>query len=96
MKLKLQGTYKKNSQVACTSQLQSWNKKGGGENIVAQPVMEVVVKKAKLDEPSTSRCGGGVKCLLYEARRQPQHDLEKRRLLNLNFQELIKTWVLLI
>ena len=69
----------RNPQVACTSQLQSWNKKGGGENIVAQPVMEVVVKKAKLDEPSTSRCGGGVKCLLYEARRQPQHDLEREK-----------------
>ena len=41
--------------------------------------MEVVVKKAKLDEPSTSRCGGGVKCLLYEARRQPQHDLEREK-----------------
>ena len=75
----LQKDADENPQVACTSQLQSWNKKGGGENIVAQPVMEVVVKKAKLDEPSTSRCGGGVKCLLYEARRQPQHDLEREK-----------------
>ena len=54
-----------NPDVACTSQLQKWNKKSGGENIVPQPVMDVTVKKAKLDESSTSR--GGVKCLLYEA-----------------------------
>ena len=56
-----------NPQLACTSQLQQWNQKGSGENIVPQPVMEVVVKKTKLDEPSTSRGGSGVKCLLYEA-----------------------------
>ena len=55
-----------NPQLACTSQLQQWNQKGGGENIVPQPVMEVVVKKSKLDEPSTSRGGSGVKCLLNE------------------------------
>ena len=64
-----------NPQLACTSQLQQWNQKGGGENIVPQPVMEVVVKKTKLDEPSTSRASGsGVKCLLYEARKQPKYD----------------------
>ena len=63
-----------NPQLACTSQLQQWNQKGGGENIVPQPVMEVVVKKTKLDEPSTSRGGSGVKCLLYEARKQPKYD----------------------
>jgi len=51
-----------NPAMACTSQLQNWHKKGGGENIVPQPVMEVNVKKTKLDEPSTSR--DGVKCSL--------------------------------
>ena len=56
-----------NPQLACTSQLQQWNQKGGGENIVLQPVMEVVAKKTKLVESSTSRGGSGVKCLLYEA-----------------------------
>ena len=66
-----------NPQLACTSQLQQWNQKGGGENIVPQPVMEVVVKKTKLDEPSTSRGGSGVKCLLYEARKQPKYDSER-------------------
>ena len=67
-----------NPQMACTSQLMQWNKKGGGENIVPQPVMEVVVKKTKLDEPSPSRGnGGGVKCLLYEARKQPKYDADR-------------------
>ena len=45
---------------------------GGGENIVPQPVMEVIVKKTKLGDPSTSR--GGVKCLIYEARKKPEYD----------------------
>jgi len=62
-----------NPALACTSQLQKWNKKGGGENIVPQPVMEVnVKKKTKLDDSSTS-CGA-VKCLLFEARKQPEYD----------------------
>ena len=46
-------------ELACTSQLQRWDKKGGGENIVPQPVMEVYVTKKKLDEPSSSRRSGG-------------------------------------
>lgn len=58
-----------NPAVACTLQLHKWNKKGGGENIVVQLVMEVNVKpKPKLDEPSTSR--GGMRCTLYEAQKQ--------------------------
>ena len=48
-----------NPELACTSQLQRWHKKGGGENIVPQPVMEVYVTKTKLDEPSSSRRSGG-------------------------------------
>ena len=36
-------------ELACTSQLQKWNKKGGGKNIVPQPVMDVMVRKTKLD-----------------------------------------------
>ena len=63
-----------NPQLACTSQLQQWNQKGGGENIVPQPVMEVVVKTNRLDGPSTSRGGSGVKCLLYEAQKQLKYD----------------------
>ena len=49
-----------NPELACTSQLQRWHKKGGGENMVPQPVMEVYVTKTKLDEPSSSRGSGGV------------------------------------
>lgn len=72
----LQKEEDENPQLACTSQLQQWNKKGGGTNIVPQPVMEVVIKKTKLEEPSTSRGSSGVKCLLYEARKQPNHDAD--------------------
>ncbi|CAH3177911.1 unnamed protein product [Porites evermanni] len=38
--------------LACTSQLQKWHKKGRGDKISAQPVMEVTVTKTKLDEAS--------------------------------------------
>ena len=53
---------------------ETWHKKGGGENIFPQPVMEVVVKKTKLDESSSPRGAKGVKCLLYEARKHPNYD----------------------
>ena len=43
--------------------------------------MEVVVKKTKLDEPSTSRGGSGVKCLLYEARKQPKYEQDSENVL---------------
>ena len=68
----LQEENDENPVAACTSQLQKWHKKGGGDNIVPQPVMEVIVKKNKLDERSTSH--GGVKCLLYEARKEPDYN----------------------
>ena len=57
------------------------NQKGGGENLVPQPVMEVVVKKTKLDEPSTFGGGSGVKCLLYEAQQQPKYDGDSKNVL---------------
>ena len=63
-----------NPDLARTSQLQKWHKKRGGENIFPQPVMEVVVKQAQLDESSSPRGGAGVKCPLYEARKQPNYD----------------------
>ena len=66
----LHDEHDENPPVACTSQLQKWHRKGGGENIVPQPLMEVNVKKTKLDEPSRD----GVKCSLYEARKQPGYD----------------------
>lgn len=58
--------------MACKSELQKWNNKVGRENVVPQPVMEVNVRKTKLDEPSTSH--GGIKCLLYEARKHLEYD----------------------
>ena len=69
-----------NPELPCTSQLQRWYKKGGGENIIPQPVMEVAVKKTKLDERSSSGAKSGVKCLLYEARQKPQYDPVKENL----------------
>ena len=59
--------------LACTSQLQKWHKKGRGDKISAQPVMEVTVTKTKLDE---ARCREGVKCLIYDARCNPEHDFQ--------------------
>ena len=37
---------------ACTSSLQTWHRKGRGDSIQSQPVMEVNVKKPKLDDCS--------------------------------------------
>lgn len=68
----LQEENDENPALAFTLQLQKWNKKDCGENIVPQPVMEENIKKTKLDDPSTS-CGG-VKCPLYEAPKQPEYD----------------------
>lgn len=54
--------------LACTSQLQKWHKKGRGDKISAQPVMEVTISKTKLDETKSRE---GLKCLLYDARTNP-------------------------
>ena len=51
--------------VACTSQLQKWHKKGRGDKITAEQIMEIAVSKTKLDEIKSVE---GVKCLLYDAR----------------------------
>ena len=74
--------------IACTSQLQKWHKKGRGDKISAQPVMEVTISKTKLDDTKTRE---GVKCLLYEARSNPVHDVQaeinlKKALQNINPQ----------
>lgn len=81
-----------NPELACTSQLQKWHKKGGGQNIFPQPVMEVVVKKTKLDESSSPRGGAGVKCLLYEHTNILTMILYVKTLLNLNFLHLTPIW----
>ena len=59
------------SVAACTSQLQKWHRKRGGSNITPEPVMDVEVKKIKLDNTTSKP---GVKSLLYEARVNTNHD----------------------
>ena len=39
-----------NPEEACTSRLQTWHRKGRGDTIVAQPVMDIIVKKTKLSD----------------------------------------------
>ena len=54
---------------AYTSTLQLWRRKGRGDAIYPQPVMEISVKKkTKLDDSSESSKEPGLNCLLYEAR----------------------------
>ena len=74
--------------LACISQLQKWHKKGHGDKISAQPIMEVTISKTKLDDSKTRE---GVKCLLYDARSNPVHDVQaemnlKNALQNINPQ----------
>jgi len=52
---------------ACTSSLQLWHRHERGENIKPQPVMELNVKRSKLDRDFDP--DSGVRCLLYEARK---------------------------
>ena len=73
------------SDVACTSQLQKWHKKGRGDKISAQPVMEVTISKTKLDETNSR---DGVKCLLYEARTDASHDFQAEIQLNKALQQI--------
>ena len=48
--------------------------------------MDVMVRKTKLDEPNSSR--GGVKCLLYEAHRQLQPDLDGQKAFKAELAEI--------
>lgn len=58
-----------NPTTTCTSSLQLWHKKGRGDKITPKPIMEVLVKKTKLDDSTASTpIEEGLKCLLYEAR----------------------------
>ena len=36
-----------NPEEACTSRLQTWHRKGRGDTIVSQPVLDKIVKKKK-------------------------------------------------
>jgi len=66
------------AELACTSQLQKWHKKGRGDKISAQPVVEVTISKTKLNE---TKSRDGVKCLLYDARANAQHDVKAKMML---------------
>ena len=57
---------------ACTSKLQTWHKKGRGETIYPQPVIDVVVSKTKLED--TKRGNEGIHSLLYEARNNTMYN----------------------
>ena len=57
--------------VACTSSLQLWHKVGRGDNIQPKPVMDLVIKKTKVNDSTTScthKKPDGLRCLIYEAR----------------------------
>lgn len=66
-----------NPTTACTSSLQLWHKKGRGDKITPKPIMEVRVKKTKLDDFTASRPREeGLKCILYEARNNLESQAE--------------------
>ena len=52
---------------ACTSSLQLWHRPVRGDKIMPQPVMELEVKKSNIDTEHNP--DSGVRCLLYEARK---------------------------
>ena len=66
-----------NPEEACTSRLQTWQRKGRGDTIVPQLVMDIIVKKMKLSDNEKQR--EGLNCLLYEARNNVTiHEAEER------------------
>lgn len=67
-----------NPQHGCTSRLQKWHRRGRGDTIIAQPVMDIIAKKTRLEETEREEeCG--VKCLLHEARNNVQVDINEER-----------------
>ena len=62
---------------SCTSHLQQWHRKGRKDSINPRPIMEVLVTKTCLDQDQQSKPRDpGVKCLLYEARRNLKNQQE--------------------
>ena len=62
---------------SCTSHLQQWHRKGRKDSINLQPIMEVLVTKTSLDQDQQSKPRDpGVKCLLYEARKNLKNQQE--------------------
>lgn len=66
-----------NAQVACTSKLETWHKRGRGETIVPHPAVDIIVKKVRLNEGEHE---AGVKCLIYEAKNNVQVDQNEDKL----------------
>ena len=54
-----------NPEEACTSRLQTWHREGRGDAIVAQPVIDIIVKRKM---SASEKQEEGINCLLYEAR----------------------------
>lgn len=71
--------------TSCTSNPQRWHKRGGGSNIAPEPVMEVVVKKTKMEGEVDKGC---IKSLLYEARKNPEHVLSAEKTLKSDLFQL--------
>lgn len=68
-----------------TTLLQKWHKKGGGSNIAPEPVLEVLIKKSKMEGELSKSC---VKPLLYEARAKPEHSESDEKSLKANFYNI--------
>ena len=83
-----------NPTLACTSKLQRWQKKGGGENIHPEPAMDVVVKKMKLEERTDNTRGKMNLKFMTHGKSQNMIFLMKANL-NPNLKRLTLIWVLL-
>ena len=79
-----------NPLTVCTSQLQQWNKKGGGKHITLELVKEIEVNKTKADE---SRARSGIKSLLYNARRNTTHNESVSANLRMHCTKMTPIWV---
>ena len=72
-----------NLSLACTSTLQTWHKRGRGDSIHPQPVMDLVVTKIKHDDEQS---GKAISCQLYEARKKLKLILQRKRSLKVRLQ----------
>ena len=70
----LQDECDENPSLACTSELQSRHRRGWGDSIHPQPVMDVIATKVKPDDEKSAK---GIRCQLYEAHKIPQHNIEE-------------------
>jgi len=74
---------------SCTSHLQQWRRKGRKSLINLQPIMEDLVTKAWLDKDQQAKPRDlGIKCLLYEARKNLKNQPEHKSQLLEHFKEI--------